>query len=68
MKYTVLIYETEADFSARADAGRREAYWGAYRAYTKALVETADAYSTAVTRSPTCPQAVTPSASSEAAI
>jgi hypothetical protein len=39
MKYTVLIYETEADFSARADAGRREAYWGAYRAYTKALVE-----------------------------
>ena len=31
--------ETEADFSARADAGRREAYWGAYRAYTKALAD-----------------------------
>jgi hypothetical protein len=39
MKYTVLIYETEADFSARADAGRREVYWGAYRAYTKALAD-----------------------------
>jgi len=39
VKYTVLIYETEADFSARGDAQRRETYWGAYRAYTRALTE-----------------------------
>jgi hypothetical protein len=37
MKYTILIYETEAAFSSRTDAGRKEAYWGAYRAYTQAL-------------------------------
>ena len=37
MKYTILIYETEADFSSRTDATRKDAYWGAYRAYTKAL-------------------------------
>lgn len=39
MKYTILIYETETDFSARADERRKDAYWGAYRAYTKALTE-----------------------------
>jgi hypothetical protein len=39
MKYTVLVYESGADFSARTDAGRKDAYWGAYRAYTKALTE-----------------------------
>jgi hypothetical protein len=39
MKYTILIYENEADFSARADASRKDAYWGAYRAYTKALTD-----------------------------
>src|SRR5262245_31939549 len=39
MKYTVLIYETEADFGARTDPARKDAYWGAYRAYTKALTE-----------------------------
>jgi hypothetical protein len=39
MKYTILIYETEADFSARTDGKRKDAYWGAYRAYTKALTE-----------------------------
>src|SRR3989441_918633 len=39
MKYTVLIYETAADFSTRADEQRKDAYWGAYRAYTKALTE-----------------------------
>ena len=37
MKYTILLYETEADFSARRDNPPNEAYWGAYRAYTKAL-------------------------------
>ncbi len=39
MKYTILIYENEADFSARTDDRRKDAYWGAYRAYTKALTE-----------------------------
>src|SRR5437870_6807106 len=37
MKYTILVYENAADFSARTDAKRKDAYWGAYRAYTKAL-------------------------------
>jgi hypothetical protein len=37
MKYTILLYETEADFKARRDEPPNEAYWGAYRAYTKAL-------------------------------
>jgi len=39
MKYTLLIYENEGDFSARTDDRRKDAYWGAYRAYTKALTE-----------------------------
>jgi hypothetical protein len=39
MKYTVLIYESEADFGARTDPARKDAYWGAYRAYTKALTD-----------------------------
>jgi hypothetical protein len=37
MKYTVLIYENEADFRARTDEREKAAYWGAYRAYTQAL-------------------------------
>src|SRR2546430_4698930 len=39
MKYTILIYETAADFSARSDGTRKDAYWGAYRAYTQALTQ-----------------------------
>jgi hypothetical protein len=39
MKYTVLIYETEAEFGARTDDTRKDAYWGAWRAYTKALTD-----------------------------
>jgi hypothetical protein len=39
MKYTILIYETEAEFGARTDQSRNASYWGAYRAYTKALTE-----------------------------
>ena len=39
MKYTILIRETEADFSARTDDARKATYWGAYRAYTKALTD-----------------------------
>jgi hypothetical protein len=39
MRYTILIYETAADFTARTDERRKDAYWGAYRAYTKALAD-----------------------------
>ena len=39
MKYTILIYENAADFSARTDDRWKDAYWGAYRAYTKALTD-----------------------------
>ena len=39
MKYTILIYESDADFKTRTDESRNGAYWGAYRAYTQALAE-----------------------------
>jgi hypothetical protein len=39
MNYTLLIYETATELSARTDATRKDAYWGAYRAYTKALAD-----------------------------
>jgi len=39
MQYTILVYETEADLAARTDPKRKDAYWGAYRAYTAALRE-----------------------------
>ena len=39
MKYTILVYENTADFATRTDAARKDAYWGAYRAYTKALAD-----------------------------
>ena len=39
MKYTILIYESEADFTARTDGKRKDTYRGAYRAYTTALRE-----------------------------
>jgi hypothetical protein len=39
MNYTILIYETAADFARRndPDAKKREAYWAAWPLYTKAL-------------------------------
>ena len=37
MKYTILVYESETDFRTRTDDKKKEAYWGAYRAYTQAL-------------------------------
>jgi hypothetical protein len=39
MKYTILMYESDADFKTRTDAARKDAYWGAYRAYTAAVRE-----------------------------
>jgi hypothetical protein len=37
MNYTILVYETPASIAARTDPRQKDAYWGAYRAYTKAL-------------------------------
>ncbi|MDQ2839709.1 MAG: YciI family protein [Acidobacteriota bacterium] len=39
MNYAILIYETPAHFAVRngADAKKREDYWAAWPAYTKAL-------------------------------
>ena len=37
MTYTILIYETSDELGARTDAKRKDAYWGAYHAYTVAL-------------------------------
>ena len=39
MQYTVLVYETAAELGARSDEKRKDTYWGAYRAYTKALAD-----------------------------
>jgi hypothetical protein len=39
MTYTILIYETPDELAARTEARRKDAYWGAYRAYTVALRE-----------------------------
>jgi hypothetical protein len=39
MQYSILVYETEAELSARNDPKRAEGYWAAYTAYSKALVE-----------------------------
>ena len=38
MKYTMLIYETEADFNARTN-DEQARYWGAWKAYHQALVQ-----------------------------
>ncbi|MDX1919639.1 MAG: YciI family protein [Candidatus Caenarcaniphilales bacterium] len=39
MQYTLLIYENNAQFENRTDENKKEAYWGAYMAYNKAVVE-----------------------------
>jgi hypothetical protein len=36
MTFAILIYENEADFSARTNADRRDRYWAAWRAYAEA--------------------------------
>lgn len=38
MKYMMAIYETEADFNARTNE-KQEIFWGAWRAYHKAMVD-----------------------------
>jgi len=39
MQYALLIYETPADFARREQAGDDAPYFGAWRAYYKAVVE-----------------------------
>ena len=39
MQYALLIYETSADFARREQAGDDATYFGAWRAYYKAIVE-----------------------------
>jgi hypothetical protein len=39
MQYAILIYEKDADFGARTDAGRQADYWAGWRAYGQALTE-----------------------------
>lgn len=33
MRYAILVYETEDDFSARTDPAKQGEYWGSYKAY-----------------------------------
>lgn len=37
MKFAILVYEPEAEMSARTDPNRAMAYWGAYSAYSKEM-------------------------------
>jgi hypothetical protein len=37
MRYAILAYENEADFSARTDQNRWQRYWAAWCAYNEAL-------------------------------
>jgi hypothetical protein len=37
MNYSILIYETPADFAARKDPDKAPAYWAAWPPYSKAL-------------------------------
>ena len=37
MKYTILCFESPAEFSARTDPAKRDAYWGGVELYLKAL-------------------------------
>jgi hypothetical protein len=39
MNYTILIYLSPADFAARTDPEKREAFWGSFLPYVKALNE-----------------------------
>jgi hypothetical protein len=38
MQYAILVYESPAELAAREDPARQGAYWGAYTAYSQALV------------------------------
>lgn len=38
MKYAIIVYETPTELAARDEPARAGAYWGAYAAYSQALV------------------------------
>jgi hypothetical protein len=37
MHYSLLIYQSDADFAARTDPAKRDAFWGAFLPYVQAL-------------------------------
>jgi hypothetical protein len=39
MTYTMLIYQSQAEFSARTDPQKREAFWASFMPYVKALTD-----------------------------
>lgn len=39
MKYSLLVYESQTEIDKREDAQYKDAYWGAYSTYSKALQE-----------------------------
>jgi hypothetical protein len=39
MNYTMLIYQSPDEFAARTDAQKREAFWGSFLPYVKALTD-----------------------------
>ena len=39
VQYSLLFYQTREDFAARTDPRKREAFWGAFLPYMKALRE-----------------------------
>jgi hypothetical protein len=39
MEYTLLIYQSSADFDARTDPERSEAFWGSFVPYVKSLYD-----------------------------
>ncbi len=39
MQYAILVYETPAELASREDPEGAGAYWGAYTAYSKSLME-----------------------------
>jgi hypothetical protein len=58
MKYVLLAYESDADFDARNDAERSEAYWAGWMAYSAALTEAGVAQGGAAVHPPTTATAV----------
>ncbi|MFN6439886.1 MAG: YciI family protein [Nostoc sp. DedSLP01] len=39
MQYAILVYESENNFNNRTDEQHKDAYWGAFSAYSQALAE-----------------------------
>jgi len=39
VNYAMLIYSSQADFAARSDPSKREAFWGSFIPYLKAITD-----------------------------